>query len=258
MTSEVPRHLNDDSGNSVIPRTFWAFQEPFWPGPGPMGPTVPARDPWGGVGWWIKDPKNFRHNTRMPAIFEQANQQSPKVTAYNHVEIAGMTEYLFSDKNGKTRGSNSDRFLGDPVNGEKLFNAVGCMGCHISEKDPENTPQINNYKILTKVQGPNLIGLGSKVSSQWLYEWLMDPQAYMPDTKMPDLRLEPQQAKDIAAYLIQDKNESKLLDWLRQEDHVHGRKMNAENLVEKVTGSDDIRRVVGKWRVHHHGWCYWY
>ena len=36
----------------------------------------------------------------------------------------------------------------------------------------------------------------------------MDPQAYMPDTKMPNLRLEPEQAKDITAYLLEDKNES--------------------------------------------------
>jgi len=36
----------------------------------------------------------------------------------------------------------------------------------------------------------------------------MNPQAYMPDTKMPNLRLEPQQAKDITAYLLEDKNES--------------------------------------------------
>ena len=44
VTSEVTRHLNDDSGNSGIPVTFWAFQETFRPGPGPMGPTVPAWD----------------------------------------------------------------------------------------------------------------------------------------------------------------------------------------------------------------------
>ena len=36
----------------------------------------------------------------------------------------------------------------------------------------------------------------------------MDPQAYMPDTKMPNLRLELQQAKDLTAYLLEDKNES--------------------------------------------------
>ena len=82
------------------------------------------------------------------------------------------------------------------------------MGCHIHEDDPENAPHINNYKNLTKVQGPNLIGLGSKVTAEWLYEWLMNPQEYMPDTKMPNLRLQPQQAKDIAAYLLENKNES--------------------------------------------------
>jgi len=36
---------------------------------------------------------------------------------------------------------------------------------------------------------------------------------------------------------IRGGNESKLLAWLRKEVHVHGRKMNAENLVEHVTGS---------------------
>jgi len=182
-----------------------------WPSQSKSGPSLrkvneKLSEDW--VAKWVKDPRHFRHNTRMPAIFGQANQETPKVLAYNNVEIAGMTEYLFSGKDGKTNESNSDRFIGDPVNGEKLFNAVGCLGCHISEKDPDFAPIINNYNNLTKVQGPNLIGLGSKVSSQWLYEWLMDPQAYMPDTKMPDLRLEPQQAKDIAAYLIQDRNES--------------------------------------------------
>tara|TARA_B100000029_G_scaffold485119_1_gene538072 strand:+ start:309 stop:1886 length:1578 start_codon:yes stop_codon:yes gene_type:complete len=36
---------------------------------------------------------------------------------------------------------------------------------------------------------------------------------------------------------IRDGDESKLLAWLREEVHVHGRKMNAEKLVEHVTGS---------------------
>ena len=75
-------------------------------------------------------------------------------------------------------------------------------------KNPEDAPHIDNYENLTKVHGPNLVGIGSKVSAEWLYEWLMDPQAYMPDTKMPNLRLEPQQAKDLTAYLLEDKNES--------------------------------------------------
>ena len=159
------------------------------------------------VAKWVKNPRHFRYNTRMPAIFEQPNQESPEVSDYNDVEIAGITKYLFDGKN-KDIGNDSKRYIGDPENGpEKLFSAVGCMGCHISESNPEEAPHINNYKNLTKVQGPNLVGLGSKVSAEWLYEWLMDPLAYNPETKMPNLRLDPEQAKDITAYLLQNKNE---------------------------------------------------
>ena len=181
-----------------------------WPSLAKSGPNLKRineklTEDW--VAKWVKNPRHFRYNTRMPAIFEQPNQESEEVTAYNDVEIAGITEYLFEGKK-KSIGSNRSKYVGDPINGEALFSAVGCMGCHVSEKNPEDAPHIDNYKNLTKVHGPNLVGIGSKVSAEWLYEWLMDPQAYMPDTKMPNLRLEPQQAKDLTAYLLEDKNES--------------------------------------------------
>jgi cbb3-type cytochrome oxidase cytochrome c subunit len=157
------------------------------------------------VAKWVKNPRHFRYNTRMPAIFEQDNQETEEVTAYNDVEIAGITEYLFNGKR-KPIQKNQSRFIGDHVNGEKLFNSIGCMGCHVSEDDPAQAPIVNNYYNLTKVHGPNLVGLGSKVSSEWLYNWLMNPQEYMPTTKMPNLRLKPQQAKDLTAYLLNNRN----------------------------------------------------
>ena len=43
VSSNLPRYLPDDSGNLVIPRRFWSFQEPMGPmgpGPGPMGPFM--------------------------------------------------------------------------------------------------------------------------------------------------------------------------------------------------------------------------
>ena len=55
-------------------------------------------------------------------------------------------------------------------------------------------------------QGPNLIGLGSKVKEDWLLSWLKDPYSYHEDTKMPNLRITDQEAKDIAAYLLADNN----------------------------------------------------
>ena len=46
----------------------------------------------------------------------------------------------------------------------------------------------------------------------------------------------PKEGEQIEA-CIREGNESQLLDWLRKEVHIHGRKMNAEKLVQHVTGS---------------------
>ncbi len=53
---------------------------------------------------------------------------------------------------------------------------------------------------------PELSGIGSKVSEDWLYSWVMEPTHYSPDTIMPSLRLLPGEAADIAAYLVTLKN----------------------------------------------------
>ena len=237
-----------------------------WPSQSKAGPSLKRLNEKLTENWvakWVKNPKHFRYNTRMPAVFEQKNQEHPKITAFNNVEIAGITQYLFSKKD-KTLGSNSDRFIGDAVNGEKLFNAVGCMGCHISEKTPENAPVINNYNNLTKIQGPNLVGLGSKVSAEWLYDWLMDPQEYMPDTKMPNLRLDPQQAKDLTAYLLEDKNEAfeqspdhqydkdilneLTINWLKKSNPEKFAKAKAE----KMSSSQKLN-FIGEKSIRHYG-----
>lgn len=54
---------------------------------------------------------------------------------------------------------------------------------------------------------PELSGIGSKVKFDWLYSWLLQPDHYAPDTKMPSLRLLPGEAADIASYLLTLKRE---------------------------------------------------
>ncbi len=55
---------------------------------------------------------------------------------------------------------------------------------------------------------PELSGIGSKVTFEWLYSWLLDPTHYAPDTKMPSLRLKPDEAADLAAYLMTQRNDA--------------------------------------------------
>ena len=155
---------------------------------------------------WIKDPKSFRHNTRMPSFFNQDNNSDPASVKRNDTEIFTMVEYLFDSNHEEMK--NRNKYMGDQVNGEKLFNAVGCTGCHIIAPDASDLPDINTSYTLLSQQGPNLINLGSKTTSEWVYKWIKDPTSFWPDTKMPDLRLSDQEAKDITAYLMSFKDET--------------------------------------------------
>ena len=169
------------------------------------------------VSKWIKNPQSFRHNTWMPHFFDQENNSSPEMKKRNNSEIYAMTEYFFP--NGEGKKNKSSKFIGNADSGEKLFNAVGCMGCHQINEEKEDLiteelpyelyksdygyelDEMDRYELL-KNQGPNLIGVGSKADAEWIYNWIKNPSKYYPGTRMPDLRLSDEESADITAYLL--------------------------------------------------------
>ena len=158
---------------------------------------------------WILDPRSFRHNTWMPHFFNKGNNSSPEDLNRTEQEILAITEYLFS---AATPYKTADvDYAGDQEKGRVLVNSLGCMGCHQIQPEPDPSYDPTVDAIRTE-QGPNLIGLGSKVNREWLLGWLKNPYSYHPDTKMPNLRLSDQEAADISAYLLADKN--KMFDQL--------------------------------------------
>lgn len=58
-----------------------------------------------------------------------------------------------------------------------------------------------NLPIFSRV-GPELSGIGSKVTYDWLFSWVSDPSHFSSTTKMPNLRLTPAEAADITTYLL--------------------------------------------------------
>ena len=63
--------------------------------------------------------------------------------------------------------------------GMDLFESLGCHGCHAVE----------GYSALEKIDnvGPSLSKVGSKVNDvKWLEEWIKQPEAYLPETTMPN------------------------------------------------------------------------
>ena len=157
------------------------------------------------VAKWIKDPKGFRHDTRMPSFFNQSNNSDIDSKLRNDTEIYAMTEYLFQDGEKMSR-KNDRKFMGNAEKGQELFDVVGCRGCHIIENNPNNMTEDIQLADLLKEHGPNLINLGSKTSAQWLYNWLRDPSEYWHDTRMPNLRLSDEEAENLTAYLMNSTN----------------------------------------------------
>jgi len=154
---------------------------------------------------WILEPRSFRHNTWMPHFFKKGNNSAPEDLERTEQEVLAMTEYLFSTS---TPYKTADvDYAGDQEKGRVLVNSLGCKGCHQIQPEPDSEYDPSVDAIRTE-QGPNLIRLGSKVNRQWLLGWLKNPYSYHPDTKMPNLRLSDQEAADIAAYLLADKNKT--------------------------------------------------
>lgn len=195
---------------------------------------------------WIHSPQSFRFNTWMPHFFGQENNSSPEMIKRSTTEINAIVEFLFNGKN-ESDNSSDRKYLGNAENGEQLFNNVGCLGCHniqeefieLADLDYDLDKLPYEYSVsehgyesektdlleLTKQQGPNLIGLGSKTSAKWVYNWIKDPQEYWTETRMPNLRLSNQEAKDITAYLLSFKNED-----FEQEEFPDLDKVELENI----------------------------
>ena len=84
------------------------------------------------------------------------------------------------------------RFRAAVERGRKLFHSVGCVACHAPDS-AEGEPAIPSVP---------LPDLNAKTSVAALAEFLLDPPAARPAGRMPPLHLAPEEAEDIAVYLL--------------------------------------------------------
>jgi len=72
--------------------------------------------------------------------------------------------------------------------GEELFEERGCIGCHTIEGKGGTL-------------GPDLTRAGFMLQTQFIFRWILSPQSFKPDTRMPNLGLPEEDALAIALYL---------------------------------------------------------
>jgi len=145
---------------------------------------------------WLREPRSAKAESRMPQFWFNSNNSGPEFEARNNTEIVAIAEYLISRSQPNPLPV-AGRTNGNRTRGQQIVESVGCLGCHAVGPIPDDPDRTQHRRRF----GYNLDGEGTKVSTDWLYNWVLDPHAVWPDTKMPSLRLSEPEAADVAAYL---------------------------------------------------------
>ncbi|MFT5468845.1 MAG: mono/diheme cytochrome c family protein, partial [Verrucomicrobiales bacterium] len=122
---------------------------------------------------WIADPHKIKPGTRMPDVVE-----SP-------AEAEALAQFLyFSLPQNPSREPLPN---GDLERGKEIYHSVGCVACHAPDGEKLESPSVP-----------------IELAKTWLWEqtaeYLLDPGT----AAMPDFRLSPQDASDLASYILRD------------------------------------------------------
>jgi cytochrome c2 len=152
-------------------------------------------------GWlleWLKNPKHFRPSTRMPDF------------RLEDEDAMAITSYLWQNSKGAGPGG-PEAFDDETIDeGAYIYESIGCLACH-SEIEEDGL-----------VHGPNLARIGDKANYEYLVSWLLAPKEHQPKTRMPDMRLDEEDARYVASFLMTLKSEGyediSSSEWLTNEE----------------------------------------
>ncbi len=88
------------------------------------------------------------------------------------------------------------------VEGERMFQQMGCAGCHL----------VAGYEDLPKI-GPYLKLAAAKLDPSWTVRWIISPDDFRRYTRMPDFMFSRAQATALAAFIL-DSSSKNSKEWL--------------------------------------------
>ncbi len=179
--------------------------------PGPVLTEVGKRAYAGWIFSWLADPARHRPHTTMPKLFAD--------DARGTAERYAVTRYLVALAGGQPLDPYKPAF--NPPNdvkqsferGRVLYTVTGCATCH-QEAKPKDAPSEDDREPLKPEDYLHGLGTpagpaakyalgypGSKTRPEALAAFLQNPLKTHPAGRMPDMRLSPQEATDLARYL---------------------------------------------------------
>ncbi len=156
---------------------------------------------------WLQDPKTYYETARMPKFY------------LSKEEAESIADYLFS-MTGTTR---RDTLYADEdidwdlaEKGKAIWRQSRCNICHTTNGKGGNH---------TEIHAPDLSKVGSKVTREWLFNWIKDPKKYFPETKMPRYRFSDQELAALVEYIV-----SEFQDWDFEPEYEDPVPMKAESI----------------------------
>jgi mono/diheme cytochrome c family protein len=133
---------------------------------------------------WLLDPKAMRPDTVMPRLLPPGDPNGA---------AADISAFLVSLKDTKLKDEPpSAAATNQAAIGCRLFNQLGCGGCHLA---PKESPLPNETRL-------SLANLGEKFQPQALVAYLRAPTNHFHFTRMPDFHLTSEEAAELTAFLL--------------------------------------------------------
>jgi mono/diheme cytochrome c family protein len=173
----VSCHVSDD----------WALQQQLAVAEPPPLDGIASRVRPGWIRRWLEGPRELKATARMPAMLHGGPEDADR--------REDLVHFLAAQGSGLAEDPPPDRAVVDT--GRRLYHEVGCVACHgpleaLDGGDPPAT--LRRYHALA--------GPARKTTVAALAEYLEDPVAVHPAGMMPSMLLEPEEARRIAAYLV--------------------------------------------------------
>lgn len=134
---------------------------------------------------FLQDPGKWHPGTTMPALLGHLPEAARR-------DVAGdITAYLYAVS--ESGGHGQTKQAADPMEGRRLYHEMGCVACH--------PPRDDAHQELGGLVGASLAHVVGKYTREGLESFLRNPLHTRPSGRMPDLRLSPMEAAQLAAYL---------------------------------------------------------
>ncbi len=165
---------------------------------------------------WLKEPRTIVDSSGNVAVNGYETEEEPRMPQFRLTdpELRALSAYLETLRDKPVQPYRFDQRVVAALakkpdladQGEVRFRQMFCSTCHSLAVTRAGQTTLIGGDI-----GPELTKVGSKVNRDWLVAWLRNPQAYLPNSKMPRYQWTDEDLYKVTAYVTSQLTDPDLL-----------------------------------------------